>query len=290
MEARQRINATALELDNMDLVISPLLKQGQPLSHIFAAHEGDLSCSRRTIYNCLDCGAFSAGPIDLPHKVRYKPRKKRIVAGPIPNYRQERTYRDFSRFMESHGDTNIVEMGTVEGGRSSGQVLLTMFFRNCGFMAIFLLEHNTQECVCQVFEQIEGVLGTEKMAEVFGVILTDNGSEFKDPSLLEKNLAWECRTRIFYCNPMASWQKRELRKIMSLYGIFFQKAGPLIFSNRHVTLMMNHINSTARASLNGRTPFQLASLLLPETFLRYMSAQGVPADAILLKPQLLKGG
>lgn len=36
-------------------------------------------------------------------------------------------------------------------------------------------------------------------------ILTDNGSEFKNPGLLEKNLAGKSGTKLFYCDPMASW-------------------------------------------------------------------------------------
>lgn len=50
-----------------------------------------------------------------------------------------------------------------------------------------------------------------------------------------------------------------------------------------VITMMNHINSTARASLNGRT-----SLLLPDALLRWSGAAAIPHDEVLLKPRLLK--
>lgn len=51
---------------------------------------------------------------------------------------------------------------------------------------------------------------------------------------------------------------------------------------------MNHINSTARASFNARTPFELASLLLPEALLKWAGAVAVPHDDVLLKLRLLK--
>lgn len=51
--SRKGLNCTALELDDMDRIISPLLKQGQPLNHIFAAHGEELGCSRRTLYYYL---------------------------------------------------------------------------------------------------------------------------------------------------------------------------------------------------------------------------------------------
>lgn len=89
-------------------------------------------------------------------------------------------------------------MDTVEGSRS-GPVLLTMLFRCCNFMLVFLLERNTQECVCQVFEGIEKTLGMEAMRELFGVILPDNGSDFKNSNRLQLSIAGERRTWIFYC-------------------------------------------------------------------------------------------
>jgi hypothetical protein len=52
--------------------------------------------------------------------------------------------------------------------------------------------------------------------------------------------------------------------------------------------MMNHINSTTRASLNGRTPFELASLLLPSQLLTWVGASLVPHDDVILNPRLLK--
>jgi len=287
--SRSGINKTPLELDNMDRIVSPLLKQGQPLGHIFTTHGNQLGCSRRTLYHYIDQGAFSAKNLDLPRKVRYKPRKvHKPVERPIPSYRTDRTYKDFEKYMEAHPETNVVEMDTVEGTKG-GPVLLTMLFRNCNFMLIFLLEHNTQECVCQVFNALEQRLGKDDMLDTFPVILTDNGSEFKNPALLEKNLAGKSRTRLFYCDPMASWQKGRLEKNHEFTRYIIPKGQSFTSLKRSdVILMMNHINSTARASLNGHTPFELASLLLPASLLRFIRAKRIPHDDVLLKPKLLK--
>ena len=280
---------TALELDDLDRLISPLLKQGQPLNHIYATHENEIGCSRRSIYHYLEQGAFSAGPLDLPRKVRYKPRKvRKHIEKPTPSYRVERTHKDFERYMESHHEANVVEMDTVEGSKG-GPVLLTMLFRSCNFMLIFLLARNTQADVCEIFEAIETVLGTEKMQELFEVVLTDNGAEFKNPSLLERSLSGQRRTHIFYCDPMASWQKGRLERNHEFIRYILPKGCPFTsLTKAQVITMMNHINNTARASLNGRTPFELASLLLPETLLRWAGAVAVPHDDVLLKPHLLK--
>ena len=225
----------------------------------------------------------------MPRKVRYKPRKvRKHIEKPTPSYRVERTYKDFERYMESHHEANVVEMDTVEGSKG-GPVLLTMLFRSCNFMLIFLLARNTQADVCEIFEAIETVLGTEKMQELFEVVLTDNGAEFKNPSLLERNLSGQRRTHIFYCDPMASWQKGRLERNHEFIRYILPKGRPFTsLTKAQVITMMNHINSTSRASLNGRTPFELASLLLPETLLRWTGAVAVPHDDVLLKPRLLK--
>ena len=286
---RRGINKTTLELDDLDRLISPLLKQGQPLNYIFATHEDEIGCSRRSIYHYLEQGAFSAGPIDLPRKVRYKPRKvRKHIEKSVPGYRVELTYKDFERYMEDHPEANVVEMDTVEGSKG-GPVLLTMLFRSCNFMLIFLLARNTQADVCEIFEAMELVLGTEKMRDLFEVSLTDNGLEFKNPSLLERNLSGQRHTHVFYCDPMASWQKGRLEKNHEFIRYILPKGRPFtMLTKAQVVTMMNHINSTARASLNGRTPFELASLLLPDTLLRWSGASAIPHDEVLLKPRLLK--
>ena len=52
--------------------------------------------------------------------------------------------------------------------------------------------------------------------------------------------------------------------------------------------MINHINSTARDSLNGRTPFELASLLLDECVIQTVGLKKVEHDEVHLKPRLLR--
>lgn len=63
------------------------------------------------------------------------------------------------------------------------------------------------------------------------------------------------------------------------------------FDNRtqeDITLMMNHINSTARASLNVITPFKLAQMLLDSSLLDKLSFKDIAGDDVHLKPALFK--
>lgn len=70
--SRSGINQTPESLEQLDRLVSPLLLQGQPLSHIFASNQESVPCSIRTLYNYIDQGYFTAINLDLPRKVRYK--------------------------------------------------------------------------------------------------------------------------------------------------------------------------------------------------------------------------
>jgi len=79
-------------------------------------------------------------------------------------------------------------------------------------MLIFLLNSASQECVANVFNYLGEVIGTEGIKRSFPVILTDNGSEFKDPRSIEKDAYGDVRTQVFYCDPHKAYQKARLEK------------------------------------------------------------------------------
>ena len=70
-------------------------------------------------------------------------------------------------------------------GRKGGKVLLTIHFVNTSFMLAFIREHNDSQSVIDIFNNIQSILGVEKFKELFIVILTDNGSEFSNPTEIE---------------------------------------------------------------------------------------------------------
>jgi len=52
--------------------------------------------------------------------------------------------------------------------------------------------------------------------------------------------------------------------------------------------MMNHINSYARKSLFGSTPYKIAKSVLPKDFFILLGLEEIPMEQVLLKPSLLK--
>lgn len=288
--SRTGIILSRQQLHELDCMLTPLLKQGQSIAHIYVAHKDEIPCTMRTLYNYIDQGIFTARNIDLPKKVKYKPRKKKRQEPAVDYiYRDGRTYKDFEKYMAEYPETNVVEMDTVHGTKKAGNVMLTMLFRNCNFMLVFLLPECKKEYVTKVFNDLTESLGVEKFKKLFPVILTDNGPEFKGPEELEKTSDGKERTRLFYCDPLASWQKAKLEKNHEyIRKVIPQGISLEEYTQKDITLMINHINSTVRASLNGRNPFELAQLLLDKELLDVLHLKTVEADKIILKPSLLK--
>ena len=64
-------------------------------------------------------------------------------------------------------------------------------------------------------------------------------------------------TLIFYCDPMASWQKGRLEKDHEFIRYVLPKGTTFSgLTQPKAILLANHINRTTRASLNGCTPFE----------------------------------
>ena len=293
VKTRQGINVTPEELQELNELISPLILKGQPLSHIFAVHADEIPVCRRTLYNYLDQRIFQARNIDLPRRVRYKKRKKKSAPRTSKNlqqvYRNKRTYIDFERFMEAHPDVDVVEMDTVKGGRASGKCLLTFLFRSCSFMLVILLPACTQKSVIDAINNLTDTLGIRLFRKYFPVLLTDNGSEFKNPWDIETDDEGRHRTYVFFCDPYVSNQKSRLEKNHEYIRYIIPKGRSMYkYTQDTINLMTSHINSTARDSLNGASPFDLADLLLDKRIPLLAGLKKVSPDEVMLKPALIE--
>ena len=285
-ESRQGINLTELELSNLDRVVSPLIKNGQSISHIYKTN--DIPCSRATLYNYVDKNCFSARNIDLPRVVRMKKRKQRRTEAKDTQARTNRTYEDFQKYIELHPELPIVEMDTVEGVKG-GRVLLTFLFRSSRLMLAFLMYEKTQKEVLRIFNMLEYELGNELFEKTFPIILTDNGTEFGDPLSLEFNNEGIGRTRIFYCNPRASYQKGMIEKNHEFIRYVLPKGTS--FDGLYqidIDLMINHINSLSRASLNWFSPIDMAKFTIDKMVLKKLNLKKIPNNEIQLNTKLLK--
>lgn len=288
--SRKGIRTNPERLMEINDILAPLINKGQSLNHIFASHADEIGLSEKTIYNYIDMNAFHIKNIDLPKKVRYRQRHPHDVVMKMDyQYRKGRTYTDFTSFMEQNPNLPVVEMDTVKGARGSHKVLLTMIFRQTNFMLVFLMPDGTQKSVKDVFDKLTLHLGLDTFRKLFPVILTDNGVEFKGSHHLEYTENGTRRTRVFYCDPQASWQKGRIEK----NHVILRQVLPKGFNfntleDEDIHLIICHVNSVVRELFENNTPFDLMQTDEQKKLLETLALSPIPLDEVCLKPKLLK--
>ena len=291
-DSRKKIHLCGDDLVSLDELVTPLILKGQPLTHIWSEHGDEIGISQRTLYRYIDKGVLSLRNIDLRRKVGYKPRrkKKEISEGFLNlEFRKKRTYADYLKFMEKHPGTPVIQMDTVKGCREQGKRLLTLHFCDTNMMLILLMRDGKADTVVEQFDMLTGLLGLEDFRHVFPVILTDNGSEFMHTREMETTEDGKRRTRVFYCDPQASWQKPKIEKNHEYIRYVLPKGKSFNpYTQEDMILLANHINSTRRESLGNRSPYEATN---DEAVLRLMYLMGmhpISADEVNLNRDLLR--
>lgn len=286
VETREGISVTPAQLESLVELVRTRLRQGWSMEAIWAVHGDRLPVGARTMYKYVEAGLLGLANIDLPRKVRYKPRKAVSGARPV-----DRDGRSFSDFLDLPQKTRAraVQMDTVIGKRADFKCILTLHFPAIEFQIMVLLDDHDCGAVVGALDWIETILGTAEFARLFGVILTDRGIEFCDFEAIERScLSNARRCRLFYCDPQRSGQKGsceknhvELRKILPK-GSSFEALTAF-----DVASVCTHVNNYPRKSLGGKTPFSQAAKLLPKGLLDELGIARLRADEVTLKPSLL---
>ena len=299
--SREGVNATVNDIKQLGELLLPLLKKGQSIYSILQSHK-EIKLSEKTIYNYIENGVFqdvgvSISTIDLKRVVRRKMSKqKRNTYKPRQDNRYliGRKYSDFLIYMEKNPDAKIVEMDTVYNDISNGPFLQTFKFR----------EYDLLICIYQTVKDslhmldgillLEKILGKQMFEREVEVILTDRGSEFvlaEEAEIREDGMR---RTRMFYCDSMASWQKGSLENVHLLVREICPKGCDLyalgLTSQEKANLISTNINSYPKEKLHGRSSIQLLHFYNEEMAKRLhdFGITEILADEVILKPYLLK--
>lgn len=291
--SRTGIDMTSIEFKELNNIVSEEIRNGHSFAMIMRNHGNDFSVGKRTLYNYVEKGYLDIINLDLPRKVRYKKRKRNET--PIPKdtkIRVNRTYEDFKDYVKLYNDNNfninIVEMDTVEGVKGYDEsVLLTLLWRQANFMLAFKLDSKTSENVSKVFLYLKKLLGYEIFHTLFPIILTDNGTEFSKPDDIEFNGNHVYKTKLFYCDPGKSGQKGKIENNHEYIRRFIPKGNSFNeFTQDDINLMINHINSVKRDSLEGDNPYTLMKNFLPKKIIELFDIKEVEQKNIILKRKL----
>ena len=132
-------------------------------------------------------------------------------------------------------------------------------------------------------------LGTYDFLTLFNTILTDRGSEFGDPDSLETGSEGIIRSSIYFCDPMRSGQKGGIEQAHTMLRMVLPKKTSFEFLTQwDLRTIVDHINSTPRESLGGRTPYDIALDNYGIDILKALQLRPIPPDEVNLTPKLIR--
>lgn len=136
-----------------------------------------MNISVKGLYNYINQQVLLVRDIDLKRKVKFKPRKntKKWIAN--REVFKGRTYKDFQTLKPKE----FAEMDTVVSAKCSNKCILTFYIPETELFVARFLTNCSFRCVKNAIDKMEKSLGTYDFLTMFGVCLTDRGSEFGDP-------------------------------------------------------------------------------------------------------------
>jgi len=291
-DSRSGVDISPKTIEEIENTIVPLIKNNkQSVNQVYANHSDILYFSKTTFYKYIDLGVLSLSNLDLPKKVKYKKRKhnkdkdyKRKLA-----LLKGRTYEDFLVFTTEHPKMNICEMDTVEG-RKGGKVFLTIILKDTKFMFIRLLDKKDVASVNKEIDKLKQILGIKLFSKIFRIVLTDNGSEFLDPTNIERDYDTGNKTcNVFYCKPYSSYQKPNIERNHEYIRRVFPKG--YSFDNltrEQVQKLETIINNISRNKLDNKSPYEKTLEKYP-LLLKKLNYQYIKPDDVSLNIKNILG-
>ena len=287
-DSREGVNLNTTEMFEIIGIIKPLLKQGQSVYQILKNHP-EIGLCPKTLYMYIESGIFKEHGVDvflLRRQVSMRARKKMKKRKEPVNY-EGRRYVDYLEFIKNNTSIPTTQMDTVYNS-PNGPYIQTFIFQNTNLMIGFLHTEKTSASMASSLDLLQEKLEND-YSKLFSLILTDRGSEFEKYDLFETNVSTGIfRTNIFYCDPQMPSQKPHVENNHNyVRDIIPNKKDLTHLTQDDIDLMFSHINSTPRASLNGKTPYESFEFLYGTEILEKLNIQKIEKDTVTLQPYLL---
>lgn len=241
--------------------------------------------TKRTIYNQIKNNKLKLKYSDLPRNRKEKTEK------PDRNYKNiekidGHTYEDYNKYKLNNNTAIETQMDTVIGiTNANDPVMLTLEIVEISFMFIFKLERKTFDETLKKLKEFEGIITTELFNKILEILLTDNGSEFKDIKTLIEIFP---NINIYYCHPYSSFEKGSVENNHEFLRRVIPKGISLKpYTQEDYNLLASHINSLYRKKLNGNCPFDLVSKFISLETLQQLGLNKINDVDVNLTPYLL---
>lgn len=206
----------------------------------------------RTFYYHIDAGDMAVKRGDTPYHPGHKKVKREGAhdSKVVPGRKKisERPAAANDRSEKGHMETDtIVSCKDGKGG------LLVVVDRKTRLYHIELLKEITQDAVIKGFKRMKHKGKLRGIASV----TTDNGTEFLDPSKLEKELGCD----IYYTQACASYEKGTIENTNRLVRRWYPKGTDFSkVKKKDIQILEKWINSTRRKILGGKSAYDADAL------------------------------
>ena len=288
-DSREGVNLKTSEMIAIAETIGPLLNKGQSVYQILAGHP-EINISVKSMYTYIESGIFKDYGIDnfsLKRQVSMRQRKKLKTRKEPANYEGHK-YEDYLLFRGENPTLPATEMDTVYND-TEGPYIQTFIFENTHLMIGILQKEKTSAAMASTLDVMQELLGQDYY-KLFGLIITDRGTEFEKHDLFEINYeTGEIRTDIFYCDPQMPSQKPHVENNHNYVRDIIPNDVKLnALTQEDLNTVFSHINSTPRESLNGKTPYEIFEFFYGAEILKKLGIRKVALDEVTLMPYLIK--
>lgn len=294
INSRTGLNIPEETINRINKEIAPLIRdKHQTVNEVFLNHPDILTMSKSEFYRLVENGFVNIKSIDLPRQVKYRKRKKnsgaKVPSKVTSKNVKNRTYDDFKIFVSNKKPDFIVQGDTVEG-KKGGKVILTLNIIQYEVMFMFLIDQQTSNEVSNKIKMIQNILGKELYSKIFKCTLLDRGKEFNEPNVFE-TIDNEKVCNVFYCDGGTPSQKGTCEENHHYIRYYLPK-GQCDFDDltqEDCNNMMSNIASIPREKLNGETPYEAISKVIPPKILKELGLTKVEKDDVNLSSKILNG-
>lgn len=286
---RKRKRIEIDDINTINNVVSPLIKKGQSIHHIYETNQNLKSiCSERTIRRLIYDDYLDVSASCLPRYVRFKHASKdySIRRNKMANIERmlERTFTDYKKYLKKHPDVSAVQYDSVLGKKTDKKAILTITFPKERFQFGRLIQKGDPMSVIGVMNYLFNIVGYTRAKEIFAINLADNGFEFSNFHLLEIR-----DVKVYFTNPYRSTDKASCERNHEFIRYIIPKGKTLDnLTQDKLNLMFSHINSYVRKSNKNKSPFELIKERFGSEFLELIGIKKIDPRDIILKPELLK--
>lgn len=239
----------------------------------------------RSIYHQIKKNQLRLKSSDLPRCRKHKEEKIDKEYKNIKSI-EGHTYEDYIKYKIKHNKAIETQMDTVIGiTNANDPVILTLEIVEISFMFIFKLERKAFDEALKMLKEFEDKITTKLFNKILEILLTDNGSEFKNVTRIIEVFP---NINIYYCHPYSSFEKGNIENNHELLRRVIPKSVSLKpYNQQDYNKIASHINSLYRKKLDGKCPFDLVDKYIPIDILKKIGLEKIKDSKVNLTPFLL---